>query len=412
MFLANTMKYTRTALNVLFWVIVIALFVALFYIFNKPETTFSEIHFTNPFYQFIQQFPDWIYFVFCFIFVSVSFIFIFIARSLYFTIKRERENAQRERYYAFFSYILTNYFLSDYFNTEARRRRLFRKIKPYLKNRSQLTSFIEAHLKIQETLAMDLSVGLLHLINRLQLQKKIESFLYQGEFDDKILAVKIISYLRINSNDKQIMKLARSKNVALRTEAYAALIRLMKNDEYLLNFIGEKFELSMLDINVIVNSVLKNQKVNIDYKALLSSDNINKNKLGLILAKYRYSSNTENTALIAGFIDNSDPVIRKLGWDALLSVVSINEVADLIIERFEKETEEIRLIILQKSEIITNNRISDFLSSVIYSQPLLVKIETLKILFKSDINLLAKFDGVTDDELALAYKEVSCVFIN
>lgn len=412
MFLAKTIKYTRTALNKLFWFIVIALFLALFYIFYNPETTFSGVHFTNPFYQFIQQFPDWIYFVFCFIFVSVSFIFIFIARSLHFTINRERETAQRERYYTFFSYILTNYFLSDYFNTEARRRRLFRKIKPYLKNRAQLTSFIEAHLKIQETLAMDLSGELLHLINRLQLMNKIETFLYQGEFDDKILAVKIISYLRINSNDKQIMKLARSKNIALRTEAYAALIRLMKNDEYLQNFIGEKFELSMLDINVIVNSVLKNQKANIDYKALLSSGNINKNKLGLMLAKYRYSSNTENTALITAFIDNADPVIRMLAWDALLSVVSINEVTDLIIKRFENETEEIQLIILQKSEIITDNRVSDFLSSIIYQQSLLVKIETLRILFKSDINLLAKFDGVTDKELALAYKEVSCVFIN
>ncbi|MPL92725.1 hypothetical protein SDC9_38838 [bioreactor metagenome] len=412
MFLAKTIKFARTALNKLFWFIVIALYLALFYIFYFPETTISGIHFTNPFYEFIQQFPGWIYFVFCFIVVSVSFIFIFIARSLYFTIKRERETAQRKRYYKFFSYILTNYFLSDYFNTEARKRRLFRKVKPYLKKRSQLTSFIEAHLKIQETLAMDLSGELLHLIDRLQLMKKIESFLYQGEFDDKILAVKIISYLRINSSDEQIMKLARSKNVALRTEAYAALIRLMKNDEYLLHFIGEKFELSMLDINVIVNSVLKNQKINIDYKALLSFKNINKNKLGLILAKYRYSSNTENTALITGFIGNSDPGIRLLAWDALLSVISINETADLIIERFENETEEIKLLILQKSEIITDSRISAFLSEAIYRQPLLVKIETLRILFKSDINLLAKFDGVTDDELAKAYKEVSCVFIN
>jgi hypothetical protein len=168
----------------------------------------------------------------------------------------------------------------------------------------------------------------------------------------------------------------------------------------------------MLDINVIVNSVLKNQKFNIDYKALLSSGNINKNKLGLILAKYRFSSNTENTALIMKFIDHSDPAIRMLAWDALLSVVSINEVADLIMNRFEKETEENKLIVLQKSEIITDNRISDFLSSAIYSQPLLVKIEILRILFKSDINLLAKYDGITDDELALAYKEVSCVFIN
>ncbi len=412
MFSAQAIKYTRTALGRLFWLIITALFLVLFYIFYYPETTFSGMHFTNPFYPFIQQFPEWIYFVFCFIVVSVSFIFIFTGRSLYFTINREQEAAQKERYYRFFSYVLTNYFLSDFYKSELRKRHLIRIIKPHLRKRTQLASFIEAHLRIQETLAMDLSGDLIFLIDRLQLQKKIETFLYQGEFDDKILAVKIISYLRINSNDKQIMKLARSKNIALRTEAYAALIRLMKNDEYLLNFIGEKFKLSMLDINVIVNSVLKNQKFNIDYKALLSSGNINKNKLGLMLAKYRFSSNTENTALIMKFIDHSDPAIRMLAWDALLSVVSINEVADLIMNRFEKETEENKLIVLQKSEIITDNRISDFLSSAIYSQPLLVKIEILRILFKSDINLLAKYDGITDDELALAYKEVSCVFIN
>lgn len=412
MFLAKSKKYARFALNKLFWFIIIVLFAVLFYIFYNPETSFAGFHFINPFYEFIQLFPVWIYFVFCFIFVSLAFVVIFIGRSLYYTIKREREAARKEKYYTFFSYFLTNYFLTDFYSIESRRRHLIRMVRPFLKKRAQLTSFIESHLKIQETLAMDLSGDLMYLINKLQLLNKIESLLYQGDFDDKILAVKTISYLRINSNDRQIMKLARSNNVALRTEAYAALIRLMKNDEYLLNFIGEKFELSMLDLNVIVNSVLKNQKVNIDYKALLSSDNINKNKLGLMIAKYRYTNNTENAALIAGFIDNTDPGIRLIAWDTLLSVVSINEVVDLIIERFENETEEIKLMILKKSEIITDSRFTQYLSSAVYRQPLLIKIEILRLLFRSDINLLAKFEGVTDDELALAYKEVSCVFIN
>ncbi|KAF5045901.1 hypothetical protein DSECCO2_476410 [anaerobic digester metagenome] len=412
MFFTKTIKYARAALNILFWLIVILLFGALFYIFYRPETTFSDIHFTNPLYEFIQRFPEWIYFVFCFIIVSVAFIFIFIGRSLYFTISREREARQKGKYYNFFSYTLTNYFLSEFYKSEPRRRHLIRLVRPYLKTRNQISSFIEAHLRIQETVALDLSQDLLYLIKRLRLIKRIESLLYQGEFDDKILAVKMISYLRIDSNDKQIMKLARSKNVALRTEAYAALIRLMKNDEYLLNYICEKFQLSMLDINVIVNSVLKNQKVNIDYKALLTSDNINKNKLGLILAKYRFTSNIDNKSLITGYIYHADPEIRKLAWDALLSVVSVNEVADLIVEKFDDEPEEIKLIILQKSGIISVDRIAGFLSSAVYHQPLLVKIETLRVLFQSDINLLAKFGDINDGELSQAYKEVSCVFIN
>lgn len=126
------------------------------------------------------------------------------------------------------------------------------------------------------------------MVKYLKLTHKIESFIYNKNFDDKILAMKIISYLRLRTYNKQILKFAQSNNFALRTEAYASLIRLMETDEHLLNLIGTKYNLSLLDVNIIVNAILKNNKMNINYNALIFSENINQTMIGLLLAKYRY----------------------------------------------------------------------------------------------------------------------------
>ena len=186
----------------------------------------------------------------------------------------------------------------------------------------------------------------------------------------------------------------------------------MKNDENLVKFIGEKHQLSMLDMNIIVNAVLKNFKINIDYKALLSSNNQRKNMIGLMLAKYRYRKNKRNVILILHHIGNSNELLSELAWDALLTIVPDEDAIDIIIDRFDKEPEDIKRLILKNSYNIDNERFNELLIKIIINETLLIKIEAMKILFKNNFDLSATFINSEDRDIQMAYKETISIYMN
>ncbi|HOT88884.1 MAG TPA: hypothetical protein PL028_05025, partial [Bacteroidales bacterium] len=313
--------YIKNFFVTLFWFILTFSVGLSVYAFYMKETEIAGFYFKNPVFDFVYSIPLWVYIIICFTFSSILSVFIFVELSIYNSIQRERFNKLNLTYNRFFNYILTNYFLSDIYKKKVFRRFFFKRIKPFLKNRIQLLSFFESYLKIQETLSIDLSYDFKLLVKYLKLTHKIESFIYNKNFDDKILAMKIISYLRLKIYNKQILKFAQSKNFALRTEAYASLIRLMETDEYLMYLIGTKYNLSLLDVNIIVNAILKNNKMNINYHALIFSENMNQIMIGLLLAKYRYKKNTTNLKLIKNYLGNSNLILNRIAWDTALTIV-------------------------------------------------------------------------------------------
>jgi len=406
------LSYVKKILIILFWLILSIAVVACIYVFYRSETEILQYKIINPFYEYVEKMPFWIYLVLYFTAFSLFSVFLFIALSIYFSIQRNRSSKAIDRYSKFFAFVLTNCYLSSIYQDDNFQKNLIKKLKPFVKKQIQLEALFRVYTKIQETLAMDLSDKFKRLLSNLNLYKKIDDFLFDEDFDNRILAMKVLSYLRIHDNEKQIIKYSDNKNFALRTEAYAALIRLMKNDEHLVKFIGNKHQLSVLDMNIIVNAVLKNFKLNIDYKGLLSSENPRKIMIGLMLAKYRYRKNSRNLILILNHIGNADAMLNKLAWDALMTIVPENEVIEIIIDRFENEQEDVKLLILKKSHNIENQRFLTFLDKIIKNQPLLVKVEAMKILFENDFDALANYTNSQNEEIQKAYKETACVFIN
>src|SRR6056297_572816 len=406
------LSYVKKILIILFWLILSIAVVACIYVFYRSETEILQYKIINPFYEYVEKMPFWIYLVLYFTAFSLFSVFLFIALSIYFSIQRNRSSKAIDRYSKFFAFVLTNYYLSSIYQDDNFQKNLIKKLKPFVKKQIQLEALFRVYTKIQETLAMDLSDKFKRLVSNLNLYKKIDDFLFDEDFDNRILAMKVLSYLRIHNNEKQIIKYSDNKNFALRTEAYAALIRLMKNDEHLVKFIGNKHQLSVLDMNIIVNAVLKNFKLNIDYKGLLSSENPRKIMIGLMLAKYRYRKNSRNLILILNHIGNADAMLNKLAWDALMTIVPENEVIEIIIDRFENEQEDVKLLILKKSHNIENQRFLTFLDKIIKNKPLLVKVEAMKILFENDFDALANYTNSQNEEIQKAYKETACVFIN
>ena len=404
-------RYVKTAIKAFFWLSLSFSTALCIYTFYHFETQLLGYQFTNPIYDYVKDMPVWLYIVLYFIIFSLISAFIFISLSHFFNVKKNRDAIIRERYSQLFIYMLTSYFISDYYNDEKHRKQLYRKIKPYLKTRIQVLALFHSYLRIQETLIPDLSASFSTLIKELKLQRQLEALIFNSDFADKILAMRILSYLQIRSREKQIVKCATSPNIALRTEAYAALLKLMNKDDQLLNFIGKKHRLSTLDINIVVNAILKNEKITIDFNDLLTSNNDQKLAIGLILLKHKCIKYDENKYHVIDHISSSNHNIKNLAWETLLTIAPEVDCINLILANFENETNETKLNILKNSHHIFNNTFSKYLAVIIEHQDLMIKIEAMKIIFQNDFDLLERFMSSSNDEIRMAYNEATCMYI-
>jgi len=404
--------YIRKLPVVLFWIVFSVITIGGLYLFRRPDMQVGTIQIVNPFFYLVKSLPFWLYLVLYFTAFSLLSAFLLIMLSGYYNVLKNRNARISARYHKFFAFVLTHYYLSEIYEDEYCQENLFARIKPFVRKRIQIESLLWVYTKLQETFAMDLSGKFKFLLDRLNLYKKVESFLYDNNFDNRILAMKLLSYLRINDYDKRIGEYAENNNYALRTEAYAALIRLMKKDEHLVNFVGKKYQLSVLDVNIIVNAALKNYKLEIDYRGLLASENPRKIMVGLLLAKFNYRKDSKNLILILNHIGNQEPMLNKLAWEALITLVPENEVIDIVLEHFLNEPEDVKLFILKNIKLEKDPRFLNFLKEVIRTESLLLKIEAMNILFENNIDALGEFADAKDAEVKNAYAETVCVYIN
>ncbi|MFO8066204.1 MAG: hypothetical protein R6U11_01345, partial [Bacteroidales bacterium] len=257
------------------------------YFFYQPQISIFDVTINNPFYKYIESLEVWLYLILYFSIVSFINIFILFSLSIYFDYKKEKAAKMRERYEKFFAERLTEYLLFEKYNDENKTDEFVKSIKQFTKKRIQIDAIFSTYTKIQETLALDLSEKFKLVLKKLGIYNKQKLFLYSNNNDERIIAMKMLSYLRIQDHKERITYYSKSKNHALRTEAYAALIRLMEKDDVLTAFIKQKHDLSLLDINVVINAVLKNFKTKIDYESLLNSTLLRKTIIGSLLVKYR-----------------------------------------------------------------------------------------------------------------------------
>ncbi len=384
--------------------------IGLYFLF-QTNINFGDFEFINPVYP---RFKWWQCLVVYLIVINILGIFIFIILSLYFTSQRSKHENILPRLSNTFVNLIVEYLYSEKYNIEKEKEAFYRKINFFAKNKLYIEALFTSITKIQETVAINHSDDFKELLNKTELNDQIDKFLYSYNLSDRILAMRIISYLRIR-NDKykdKIYEYSDSKNYALRTEAYGALIRLMEGDNQLAEFIGSKYDLSLFDINIIVNAVIKNHKMNINYIDFLSSDLNRKIIVGLMLSGYRYRKGSRSLILILNFIGNQDPLLNELAWSSFLKLVPKDEGVDIILDRFEQETDEIKVMILKNSHQTESERFYKFLQDIVFSNQLLVKIEAIKILFNEKFEFVAPFVKSENEAVLMALHEVSDLNIN
>jgi hypothetical protein len=390
----------------------VAIFLILAYIFYRPEINLFGQQIENSFHDMIIAFPFWMYLIICVTVLSLLFVVIFLVINLFYTFINKRNLALRIKYDNTSAIFLSRLFISDLYKTEKQKKEYYRSNKQYFITRLQLLSFLDTFLKIQDLLDVDLSDDFRSLVRYFHLQRRIERLLYHREIDDRILAMKIFAYLGIDTHNEQILKYAKSKNLALRVQAYVAIIQLVDSSRRIKELIGQINKLSLLGVNILANVLLKKDNNEVDYRALLESKQERINMLGLLLVKYKFKDRCDNLQLIIQYLNSDDEQVKRLAWSIMPTIVPKDEAVGLITDSFEAQTDIVKLSIVKNSHGIVNKRLLDYYFSVIKKQTLQAKIEIMRIFYENDFNQLTNFENSTDDDIKMAYNEISDMYIN
>ncbi|MCX6302670.1 MAG: hypothetical protein NTW82_10845 [Bacteroidia bacterium] len=277
-------------------------------------------------------------------------------------------------------------------------------LKKKLRNKLVIVSFFSVIIRIQEIIDEDLSDKFKLLFGQLGLEKKIKWFLQSRKMSEKIIALQIISCLKIKGYRKIIVEYAGSRNYVLRTVAMSTLIRLSKTD-HLNVMLEHEHYISKMDINVIINEVEKNRKADIEYLSLIRSKSPRIIAIGLLLIQVR--NKAEYKEMIRPLLEINDAFLHEVAWEAFAFFAGTDEDLKFMIERFDSETFNYKKLILKSlTSFKQNTEISDFVDRVIKNESILLKIEALTILFANNVERFLSYKGSDDRNIAAAYNEL------
>jgi ABC-type multidrug transport system fused ATPase/permease subunit len=384
--------------------------VLLFLFLTNPGFSILGYFIKNPIYQ---EFPTWFVVVFVFIIFSLVSFFMFFVINIFLTSIRKRSDKQSKKLQSLFIKLIISY-LYPLENSIDEEYKTIARIKKFLYNSFSKRQFLISITKVAEDINTDFTYQFKSLVVKLKLDGIVKSLLYSANLSEKVLAMHIIYYLDLGNENyvKSIMKYSESQNFALRMESYITMIRLMKDEGQLVEFIGNKYNLSMLDIDVIVNAILNNPMLKIDFIKLLSSEKTRKILIGLLMAQYKYRDNSRSIILILNQLDNENLMVKKLAWDAYLSLVPEKEGFDLIKEHYHELDHNVKLMIIKHFDFYNNQPEIDFLDDIILSEPVPIKIEAMKKMFKLNMKTFIKYVEIVDPIMESVCSEIIDLNIN
>ncbi len=372
--------------------------------FYQPEALFFGASIQNPLFKYTGSLEWWVYIVFCLIAISFINVMIFTLLNIYFIFAKTREERITKHYEYLFAKYLIDYFFPEGIE-DLNHENLLSRMKKRTKKKIQVITLFRIFIKIHENVSDNLGPKFMELAGMLNLGRKLEALLYSNNFSDNILAINVISSLGIKKYNNLILQYINSSNYALRTESISALIKLSDNNN-LAVLSHYSHHLSLLDINVVVNVVLRNRKTDIDYLSLLHSGNVSKKLIAVILIRNRKL--VEFKKEIIALIGHPDEKLNYELWEAYLAMEDENEMCiDIIIDKFEHMNEDIKSLILSKELNPKGPRYYDFIAEVIKKdESLAVKTGAMRLLFHSRFDLVSQFINSGDERIRKAYKEV------
>jgi len=248
------------------------------------------------------------------------------------------------------------------------------------------------------------------MITELGLHEIIETYLHSPYFEDKILALKIISDFGIEQHNGYLLELTYSKNYVVRTEALDSLIKLSVLDklEFLKKYI---YHISMWDINTFLKLSDDFEQHNIDYQGLINSEHPRVAVLGILLAGKNRRADLKET--IKSKLGSEDEVLNTEAYRAYLSMA--DELSDFkyITGRFFPENEKIKQLIVESFKRCPDKIMSVvFLMNVVEKESLSLKTSAMKLLLEFDTAKIQYYKYSDSSEVIKAHNEAVDLHIN
>ena len=323
----------------------------------------------------------------------------------YITYAKARNSRRTKLRQTLFTSYLTNYLLTD--NTDLTPE-LVERLKLQLRSKKNILAFFVVYTRIQEIIAVDFSNKFLILLDTLDIRKKIEVLLYSNDFSDKIIAFKIISLLKIQKYNKEIESYLNSSNHALRTEAVVSQIMLSDNDDFsnISDIINHSAIVSMMDVNIIVNAVLKASNSKIDYDSLLMADHPNKKMIAVKIIKHKEIRSLKDKLI--PLLNHTNEQLSFEAWDAFLSLENDGrKLEEAIVANYPLQSDKVKHLIISKGMLVQSESYINFLKRLVeFDMSLSIKASAMKTLFKHDIALISSYASSKDTKIGKAYKEV------
>lgn len=359
------------------------------YFYSVPQLTWGSLKINNLYYTEIESLPGWLYgaeyFIFTFIITSII---LFVLIVFYKRNKRKRKKI-RDRYEAYFATALVKYLYEETeYNTEEKKQDaiLFKKA---LKDDYAKRIFISTLRKIRTQTIGEVRDKTLRIYDEYYFDYLIRAYLHAPYLRKKLFALKVISDFQLTGYESYIIKLAKRNNNVLHSEALVTLVKLNTSDNLLL--LAElKIKLTIWDINVIVKTVLEQNKKDIDYLKLINPEKPEVCALGIMLA--RLNQRKELKMDIRKQIGNSNELVNDEAFLAFVSFVEDQSDFDFLINKFEQASENVQISIIKVIASHPDKSVStDFLKSVVENKSFILKLEALQVLMELDLSIVAKF---------------------
>jgi len=242
-------------------------------------------------------------------------------------------------------------------------------------------------------------------LHELKYDNLIRSYLYSPYYRHKKIALSVISEFKIHGVEKYILGLAkRESNRLLHTDALVALIRL-NTYENLLQLIKNDVNISMWEVNVIIDNIEKDKIRKIPYKELLHSNNKGMLLLGIILS--RLHQKQEFKYDIQKYIEYHNDNIME---EAILAFASFaGDKSDFVYLRnsYNKATGRGKLSIIRTVSHSPDTEYAvQFLEWVAINEPIKYKTEALRSLLTINIGRVAMLKDSEDPLVRMACNEI------
>lgn len=361
------------------------------YFFSVPQVYIGNNELINPIYNYISDTSTWLYCVDYFIFIFLISILLILIWIIYYNLKKNIKGRTNKIFLdSFISKLFYYIFFVDEFTNDEEQIKIAA-LKKELNNDHSKRLFMNTLKNIHSQTTGKVHEKAAQIMIAVDFNKLIFAYLHSPYFKHKLFALNIISSFQLEGYDKYILKLTKSKNNILHTEAIVSLLKLKvyENLHFLVDF---NMKLTQWDINIIIKTVQTLNLTHIDYYLLIKSEVSEISALGIMLA--RINKCYEYKALIKQNIGNSNKLINDEAFMAYISFSINQEDYDFLIDNFEEASLKAKQKII-KSLVNSDNtsKIIIFLNWVVENKHFTLKVEAIRLLLVMELefNLIASY---------------------